>query len=347
MPFAHAVLLRELPDHGAALLVDVLVATFVADTAAYAGGRMFGRHRLAPALSPNKTLEGLAFGFVGGTLGVLVRRPLPGLAAGHRRAGDGRLRRRAGAGRRPVRVDDQARPRGSRTRARSSARTAACSTASTRSCSRSSPATTWRSRSSTDVASRTGLGRRRLADELEVGAARPSAGVAGRLDDHRRACGRPADHLPRARRGRSGPRRGARGGRRRCRAGRGSRWRAGGRCRPVIASARSTASESSSPAACAWQVSKQKPRSTPVVGVADRLPEPRQRVEAPRDGVVAAGGVLDAARGTSVSSISSERSQRPGPSAMSSSAWPPWTITAAAPTSEAASQVCWRILREP
>ena len=60
IPFAHAVLLRELPDHGAALLVDVLVATFVADTAAYAGGRLFGRHRLAPALSPNKTLEGLA-----------------------------------------------------------------------------------------------------------------------------------------------------------------------------------------------------------------------------------------------------------------------------------------------
>jgi phosphatidate cytidylyltransferase len=69
VPFAHAVLLRELPEHGAALLVDVLVGTFVADTAAYAGGRMFGRHRLAPALSPNKTLEGLAFGFVGGTAG--------------------------------------------------------------------------------------------------------------------------------------------------------------------------------------------------------------------------------------------------------------------------------------
>jgi phosphatidate cytidylyltransferase len=69
VPFVHAVLLRELPDHGAGLLVDVLVATFVADTAAYAGGRMFGRHRLAPALSPNKTLEGLAFGFVGGAMG--------------------------------------------------------------------------------------------------------------------------------------------------------------------------------------------------------------------------------------------------------------------------------------
>ena len=85
VPFAHAVLLRELPGHGAGLLVDVLVATFVADTAAYAGGRMFGRHRLAPELSPNKTLEGLAFGFVGGTAGFwfagLYQDWLPGLDA--------------------------------------------------------------------------------------------------------------------------------------------------------------------------------------------------------------------------------------------------------------------------
>jgi phosphatidate cytidylyltransferase len=85
IPFAHAVLLRELPDHGGALLVDVLVATFVADTAAYAGGRLFGRHTLAPALSPNKTLEGLAFGLVGGTMGFwfagLYQDWLPGLDA--------------------------------------------------------------------------------------------------------------------------------------------------------------------------------------------------------------------------------------------------------------------------
>jgi phosphatidate cytidylyltransferase len=85
IPFAHAVLLRELPDHGAALLVDVLIATFVADTAAYAGGRMFGRHRLAPELSPNKTLEGLAFGVVGGTAGFwfagLYQDWLPGVDA--------------------------------------------------------------------------------------------------------------------------------------------------------------------------------------------------------------------------------------------------------------------------
>ena len=67
LPFAHAVLLRELPEHGQALLIDVLLATIVADTAAYAGGRAFGRHRLAEAISPSKTVEGLLFGVAGGT----------------------------------------------------------------------------------------------------------------------------------------------------------------------------------------------------------------------------------------------------------------------------------------
>jgi phosphatidate cytidylyltransferase len=69
IPFSHAVLLRELPLHGGALVIDVLVGTFVTDTAAYAGGRLFGRHPLAPTLSPSKTIEGLAFGLVGGTMG--------------------------------------------------------------------------------------------------------------------------------------------------------------------------------------------------------------------------------------------------------------------------------------
>ncbi|MGB7685200.1 MAG: phosphatidate cytidylyltransferase [Solirubrobacterales bacterium] len=69
IPLAHAVLLRDLPNHGAALLVDVLVGTFVADTAAYATGRMFGSHKIAPNISPNKTIEGLIGGFVIGTMG--------------------------------------------------------------------------------------------------------------------------------------------------------------------------------------------------------------------------------------------------------------------------------------
>lgn len=70
VPFVHAILLRDLPDHGAALLIDVLIGTFVADTAAYATGRMFGSHKIAPNLSPNKTVEGLIGGFVIGTMGL-------------------------------------------------------------------------------------------------------------------------------------------------------------------------------------------------------------------------------------------------------------------------------------
>jgi phosphatidate cytidylyltransferase len=67
LAMAHAVFLRDLP-HGDGLLVDVLVGTFVGDTAAYFGGRFYGRIPLAPDISPSKTVEGLACGIVGGTL---------------------------------------------------------------------------------------------------------------------------------------------------------------------------------------------------------------------------------------------------------------------------------------
>jgi phosphatidate cytidylyltransferase len=58
---AHGVLLRELP-HGGGIIVDILVGTFVGDSGAYIGGRWFGRNKLAPSVSPNKTVEGLLIG---------------------------------------------------------------------------------------------------------------------------------------------------------------------------------------------------------------------------------------------------------------------------------------------
>jgi phosphatidate cytidylyltransferase len=58
---AHAVLLRGLP-HGLGIVIDVLVGTFLGDTGAYLGGRLFGRRPLAPSISPNKTVEGLVIG---------------------------------------------------------------------------------------------------------------------------------------------------------------------------------------------------------------------------------------------------------------------------------------------
>jgi phosphatidate cytidylyltransferase len=63
LPIAHAIMLRELP-HGGAIIVDVLVGTFAGDTGAYLGGRAFGTRRLAPRISPNKTVEGLLIGIV-------------------------------------------------------------------------------------------------------------------------------------------------------------------------------------------------------------------------------------------------------------------------------------------
>jgi phosphatidate cytidylyltransferase len=63
LAFAHAVLLRDLP-HGDAIVVDVLVGTFIGDTGAMLGGRLFGRRRMSPVISPNKTWEGLGIGFV-------------------------------------------------------------------------------------------------------------------------------------------------------------------------------------------------------------------------------------------------------------------------------------------
>src|SRR4051794_36390167 len=67
--FAHAVLLRDLP-HGGALVFAVLLGTFVGDTGAYLGGRALGRRKLAPRISPNKTVEGLAIGVLCGTAAV-------------------------------------------------------------------------------------------------------------------------------------------------------------------------------------------------------------------------------------------------------------------------------------
>jgi len=60
---AHAVLLRNLA-HGDAIVVDVLAGTFIGDTGAYLGGRLFGQRPLAPRISPNKTLEGLLIGML-------------------------------------------------------------------------------------------------------------------------------------------------------------------------------------------------------------------------------------------------------------------------------------------
>jgi phosphatidate cytidylyltransferase len=71
LALAHAVLLRGLP-HGLGIMLDVLVGTFVGDTGAYFGGRLFGKRPLAPSISPNKTVEGLLIGMVCAVAGVWI-----------------------------------------------------------------------------------------------------------------------------------------------------------------------------------------------------------------------------------------------------------------------------------
>jgi phosphatidate cytidylyltransferase len=76
LAMVHAIWLRELEISdggetivtGTGLVINVLVGTFVGDTFAYFCGRWYGRTQIAPLISPNKTLEGLAGGIAGGTL---------------------------------------------------------------------------------------------------------------------------------------------------------------------------------------------------------------------------------------------------------------------------------------
>ena len=59
---AFLILLRDIPHHGRLALVTLLVAVWAGDTLAYFGGRLLGRHKMAPATSPGKTWEGFVFG---------------------------------------------------------------------------------------------------------------------------------------------------------------------------------------------------------------------------------------------------------------------------------------------
>lgn len=57
-------LIRDIPDFGFWAVMAVLFTVFAADTGAFFVGRAFGRHRMAPAISPKKSWEGLIGGVV-------------------------------------------------------------------------------------------------------------------------------------------------------------------------------------------------------------------------------------------------------------------------------------------
>jgi phosphatidate cytidylyltransferase len=59
---AHVLLVRDIDDDGRLAAFTVLLAVFAADMAAYFAGMLFGRHKMAPTVSPGKTWEGFVTG---------------------------------------------------------------------------------------------------------------------------------------------------------------------------------------------------------------------------------------------------------------------------------------------
>lgn len=64
---------RLLPQ-GEWLIFFLLLVTWASDTGAYYVGTLFGRHRLAPTISPKKTVEGLVGGLIGAIIVAYVAR---------------------------------------------------------------------------------------------------------------------------------------------------------------------------------------------------------------------------------------------------------------------------------
>jgi phosphatidate cytidylyltransferase len=82
-PLGYFALLRELRGNSGATMnagfyasLFLVVLIWTQDTAAYAMGRAFGKHRLAPAISPKKSWEGAVGGLLAGVLMSLAFREL-------------------------------------------------------------------------------------------------------------------------------------------------------------------------------------------------------------------------------------------------------------------------------
>lgn len=69
--FSSMVLLRDLPQGGLLFLLP-FIGSWVCDTFAYFTGRLFGKHKLAPLVSPKKTVEGSLGGILFAVLAFLL-----------------------------------------------------------------------------------------------------------------------------------------------------------------------------------------------------------------------------------------------------------------------------------
>ncbi len=68
---SHYILLRNL-ENGVALVFFVIVVTWLSDTGGFFVGKTWGKHPLAPRLSPQKTIEGLLGGILFSVVGAVL-----------------------------------------------------------------------------------------------------------------------------------------------------------------------------------------------------------------------------------------------------------------------------------
>ena len=61
---AGVIVLRDVPEYGRYLYLIPFLFSWVTDSFAYFTGRLFGKHKLIPQVSPKKTVEGAVGGFV-------------------------------------------------------------------------------------------------------------------------------------------------------------------------------------------------------------------------------------------------------------------------------------------
>lgn len=73
IPFLLCSLVRiHAGKQGKYLIFTTFVVAFLSDTGAYFAGRAFGKHKLAPTVSPNKTIEGFFGGIAAAVLGMIL-----------------------------------------------------------------------------------------------------------------------------------------------------------------------------------------------------------------------------------------------------------------------------------
>ena len=70
--FSHIVWIRQESLVGLWNSVAIFVGSWLTDTCAYFAGRAFGRHKLAPVISPKKTIEGSIGGIMGAALSMAL-----------------------------------------------------------------------------------------------------------------------------------------------------------------------------------------------------------------------------------------------------------------------------------